>query len=65
MVSESICIDCAEKIARTAIGTGIGAELVILVHGTQRRQKMADRNLVQANADKAEQAAGENSSVPI
>jgi len=26
---------------------------------------MADRNLVQANADKAEQAAGENSSVPI
>jgi hypothetical protein len=46
-------------------GTDIGAELVILVHGTQRRQKMADRNLVQANADEAEQAAGENSSVPI
>jgi len=65
MVSESICIDCAEKIARTAIGTDIGAELVILVHGTQRRQKMADRNLVRANADEAEQAAGENSSVPI
>src|SRR5271156_4910260 len=36
-------VSAEEKIARTVTGARIGAQLVILVHGTQRRQKRADR----------------------